>query len=552
MAVNAKKINELAQTDDFWGSDLFPISRPTSRSSNATYQLNGTILSAKLYNAFGVETIKTKEQALELSTGGISAAFNTLSGQVSSLETTRGQHTTTLNTLTFGTETLSAWWDDTENRRLATSSEYGLVKLAENATIDDRRRMYGVKANDDGEMYVQVPWYLSGGTTDYQVVDFLSDAISTDHLSIETLCASIGDIGTITQENFIQTFKILSSDLYDTPESLENLSAYNRLHKEFSKDISRVSSDLEEAVQHVYGDKFGRHCDIDASEYTHARPHTVGDPIIFTYNATKDAWDDTDGDSTATKMLELAGIVFSPSGFEFLNGDTFTIRLESDGWEVDDLSYIQIVAGDIGYLSSVVEPLSSYAAEDDKFGLIKIGYTKPDGSSDKYYAVQLDSNNRAYVEVPWVNTFIKSIEYDDSLKELCIIYTKADGTEEEVNVNIGDLVDTYYADGTTIELRNVADGSVTKKTFNVKSGVYESFGTCVPRTELESLSGDWEIAAGRTSALTADIPSWKTMANVNDVTSFAAYGFWQGTEEQYSALHTDQKNNASILHFIIL
>ena len=40
------------------------------------------------------------------------------------------------------------------------------------------------------------------------------------------------------------------------------------------------------------------------------------------------------------------------------------------------------------------------AANADNLGLIKIGYS----ASGKNYAVQLDNNNKAYVNVPWENT----------------------------------------------------------------------------------------------------------------------------------------------------
>lgn len=70
-------------------------------------------------------------------------------------------------------------------------------------------------------------------------------------------------------------------------------------------------------------------------------------------------------------------------------------------WEkvdnTDAISSITLVEG-TALTGSVVIP----AASSTGYGLIKIGYST--SASDKNYAVQLDSNGKAYVNVPWTNT----------------------------------------------------------------------------------------------------------------------------------------------------
>jgi hypothetical protein len=51
-------------------------------------------------------------------------------------------------------------------------------------------------------------------------------------------------------------------------------------------------------------------------------------------------------------------------------------------------------------------------ATDSTLGGIKIGYTNDSDQNSRRYGVVLDSNNKAYVEVPWSDTITP--DYDDS------------------------------------------------------------------------------------------------------------------------------------------
>jgi len=89
---------------------------------------------------------------------------------------------------------------------------------------------------------------------------------------------------------------------------------------------------------------------------------------------------------------------------------TKTITLPSDS----DTTYNNATQSAAGLMSAadktkldgIAESANAYslsAATDSALGGIKLGYTLPEGESKKY-AVQLDSNSKAYVSVPWENS----------------------------------------------------------------------------------------------------------------------------------------------------
>ena len=86
-------------------------------------------------------------------------------------------------------------------------------------------------------------------------------------------------------------------------------------------------------------------------------------------------------------------------------------------------------------------------ATEDKIGGVKIGYTSNTDANNRKYAVKLDTNKRAYVEVPWSDTITPA--FDDSQLRQTI-----NDERERVDAliqNIGNIVDQknrqLYADG---------------------------------------------------------------------------------------------------------
>ena len=80
-----------------------------------------------------------------------------------------------------------------------------------------------------------------------------------------------------------------------------------------------------------------------------------------------------------------------------------------------------------------------------------ITFTRKDGTTVK-------------IDLP-LELIVKSGRYDSETKNLVLTLAN----EDVINIPVGELVDEYYADGTTIELKDVNG----KLTFNVKNGVYQ-------------------------------------------------------------------------------
>lgn len=70
----------------------------------------------------------------------------------------------------------------------------------------------------------------------------------------------------------------------------------------------------------------------------------------------------------------------------------------------EDIATVLLSSGSISDLLPV--------ATDIALGGIKIGYVSDANSTSRKYGVKLDTNNRAFVEVPWTDTITP--QYDDS------------------------------------------------------------------------------------------------------------------------------------------
>lgn len=70
----------------------------------------------------------------------------------------------------------------------------------------------------------------------------------------------------------------------------------------------------------------------------------------------------------------------------------------------EDIAATLLSTGDISDLLPV--------ATDLALGGIKIGFVSDSDSASRRYGVKLDTNNRAYVDVPWTDTITP--QYDDS------------------------------------------------------------------------------------------------------------------------------------------
>ena len=90
-------------------------------------------------------------------------------------------------------------------------------------------------------------------------------------------------------------------------------------------------------------------------------------------------------------------------------------------------------------------------------------------SSTYVMTLQLKDKNGSVLSTGTIDLplelIVKSGRYDSETKNLVLTLAN----EDVINIPVGELVDEYYADGTTIELKDVNG----KLTFNVKNGVYQ-------------------------------------------------------------------------------
>lgn len=96
----------------------------------------------------------------------------------------------------------------------------------------------------------------------------------------------------------------------------------------------------------------------------------------------------------------------------------------------------------LGNLSDILPP-----ATEDSLGAVMLGFVSNTEQNSRKYALKLDSNNRAYVEVPWTDTITP--EFDDS--ELISLINAEKARVTNLINTIGDTVDAknrqLYADG---------------------------------------------------------------------------------------------------------
>ena len=135
--------------------------------------------------------------------------------------------------------------------------------------------------------------------------------------------------------------------------------------------------------------------------------------------------------------------------FHFVNDPTFNYAAAVANGDISEYTIVFNVADRsirakntmFGRMSraDIVETLGDIsdiipAATSTKMGGIKIGYTSDVVNGSKTYAVKLDENNRAYVDVPWTDTVTPV--FDDSELQEAI-----DAQRQRIDNYISDLTD---------------------------------------------------------------------------------------------------------------
>ena len=111
------------------------------------------------------------------------------------------------------------------------------------------------------------------------------------------------------------------------------------------------------------------------------------------------------------------------------------------------------VANTLGDISDILP-----AATSSKLGGVKIGYS----SDDKRYGLKLDSNNRAYVEVPWTDTIAPA--YDDTgiLDDLDAQRQRIDQYINNLTTTIKEYNETLFDDAQWV-VNNLTAGQVGRQ-----------------------------------------------------------------------------------------
>lgn len=136
--------------------------------------------------------------------------------------------------------------------------------------------------------------------------------------------------------------------------------------------------------------------------------------------------------------------------FHFVNDPTFNYAAAVANGDISEYTIVFNVADRsirakntmFGRMSraDIVETLGDIsdiipAATSTKMGGIKIGYVPASGEVSRKYAVKLDENNKAYVDVPWTDTVTPA--FDDSA-----LQSEIDSQRNRIDNYINDLLDT--------------------------------------------------------------------------------------------------------------
>ena len=271
-------------------------------------------------------------------------------------------------------------------------------------------------------------------------------------------------------------------------------------------------------------------------------------------------------------------------------------------WEkvdnTDAISSITLVSG-----NALTGPVTIPLATSDKYGLIKIGYS----STGKNYAVQLDSNGKAYVNVPWANTVTTSygtmeftngltigdlnisVDGNTSTYNFVVPYATASqygvvkvasvkaesvtvnslsttanryygvemNTDGKLFVNVPWVNTTYSADGTTLSLSGT--------TFSIKSGYLAAVATSgsyndlsnkptIPATNvIPATTTANKLLLSTTTSGTAEWSSWSTAGflktNASGVVSIDTNSYSLSNHTHTLSIATDSGTNALTLAY---
>lgn len=222
--------------------------------------------------------------------------------------------------------------------------------------------------------------------------------------------------------------------------------------------------------------------------------------------------------------------------FHFVNDPTFNYAAAVANGDISEYTIVFNVADRsirakntmFGRMSraDIVETLGDIsdiipAATSTKMGGIKIGYTSDIVDGSKTYAVELDENNRAYVNVPWTDTITPA--FDDSELQEAI-----DAQRQRIDNYISDLTD-YVQDLTEALLvdaqwvtDNLAEGEIGRQLKDWTDQYMQQYGVWEWKDENDHSQGRWiktsvlEQTADRIEARVGELDS-ENKAAISDL-----------------------------------
>lgn len=222
--------------------------------------------------------------------------------------------------------------------------------------------------------------------------------------------------------------------------------------------------------------------------------------------------------------------------FHFVNDPTFNYAAAVANGDISEYTIVFNVADRsirakntmFGRMSraDIVETLGDIsdiipAATSTKMGGIKIGYTSDVVDGSKTYAVELDENNRAYVNVPWTDTITPV--FDDSELQEAI-----DAQRQRIDNYISDLTD-YVQDLTEALLvdaqwvtDNLAEGEIGRQLKDWTDQYMQQYGVWEWKDENDHSQGRWvktsvlEQTADRIEARVGELDS-ENKAAISDL-----------------------------------
>lgn len=222
--------------------------------------------------------------------------------------------------------------------------------------------------------------------------------------------------------------------------------------------------------------------------------------------------------------------------FHFVNDPTFNYAAAVANGDISEYTIVFNVADRsirakntmFGRMSraDIVETLGDIsdiipAATSTKMGGIKIGYTSDVVNGSKTYAVELDDNDRAYVNVPWTDTVTPMFDDSELREAIDAQRQRIDNYISDLTDYVQDLTEALLIDGQWVT-DNLAEGEVGRQLKDWTDQYMQQYGVWEWKDENDHSQGRWiktsvlEQTADRIEARVGELDS-ENKAAISDL-----------------------------------